>query len=263
MFIKIFLLCCLVSAIGFIKLLYFISYGYGNSISVVGLYLLLSQKDLTIEEIIIGILYIIYGIRLSLFLFIRNRNEKFIEKMKDRNELKKEPKLSYKIIIWLSVALLYACQTSPLAFRIISNKKEKESIILLYIGIIISILGLFIEIVADNQKSSAKNINPKRFVDIGLYKYIRCPNYLGEIIFWTGNLITCINVYNGFFQLFIIILGYIGIVFVMFRGARRIEIHQNKNYGNDKQYKEYIKKTPILIPFVPIYSLEKYFWLRA
>ena len=150
-----------------------------------------------------------------------------------------------------------------MAFRIISNKKEKESIILLYIGIIISILGLFIEIVADNQKSSAKNINPKRFVDIGLYKYIRCPNYLGEIIFWTGNLITCINVYNGFFQLFIIILGYIGIVFVMFSGARRIEIHQNKNYGNDKQYKEYIKKTPILIPFVPIYSLEKYFWLRA
>ena len=49
----------------------------------------------------------------------------------------------------------------------------------------------------------------------------------------------------------------------MFSGARRIEIHQNKNYGNDKQYKEYIKKTPILIPFVPIYSLEKYFWLRA
>ena len=54
-----------------------------------------------------------------------------------------------------------------------------------------------------------------------------------------------------------------GIVFVMFSGARRIEIHQNKNYGNDKEYKEYIKKTPILVPFFPLYSLEKYTWLRA
>jgi steroid 5-alpha reductase family enzyme len=70
--------------------------------------------------------------------------------------------------------------------------------------------------------------------------------------FWTGNLITSINVYNGLFQLFIILLGYMGIVFVMFSGARRIEIHQNKNYGNDKEYKEYIKKTPILVPFFPL-----------
>ena len=263
MFIKILLLCCLVSAIGFKKLLYFISYGYGYSISAVGLYLLLSQNELTVDEIIIGALYIIYGLRLSLFLFIRSKKAEFVKNMKERTDVKKDAKLLYKIIIWLSVALLYACQTSPLAFRIISNKKEKENKNLLYIGIIISILGLFIEIVADNQKSSAKEINPKRFVDTGLYKYVRCPNYFGEMIFWTGNIITSINVYNGLFQLFIILLGYMGIVFVMFSGARRIEIHQNKNYGNDKEYKEYIKKTPILVPFFPLYSLEKYTWLRA
>ena len=58
-------------------------------------------------------------------------------------------------------------------------------------------------------------------------------------------------------------LGYLGIVFVMFSGARRIEISQNKNYGNDNEYIEYVKKTPILIPFVPIYSVEKYTWLTA
>ena len=56
---------------------------------------------------------------------------------------------------------------------------------------------------------------------------------------------------------------YLGIVFVMFSGARRIEINQNKNYGNDNEYIEYVKKTPILIPFVPIYSVEKYTWVTA
>ena len=120
-----------------------------------------------------------------------------------------------------------------------------------------------IEIIADNQKNNAKKINPNKFVDTGLYRIVRCPNYLGEIIFWTGNFISGFNVYVGFSQWFITILGYVGIVFVMFSGARRIEISQNQSYRNDEKYKEYVKKTPILIPFLPLYSVEKYTWLRA
>ena len=230
------------------------------SISLVGTYLLLSQKNLEIAEVILGILYIIYGLRLSIFLFLRNRKEAFNQHMKDRISNKKY-KLSFMIIIWLSCALLYTCQSSPLAYIIISNKKDNKK--LLYIGIITSIIGLILEAEADNYKSNAKKINPKRFVDTGLYKYVRCPNYLGEIIFWTGNFISGINMYTGFFQRFITILGYVGIVYVMFSGARRIEIYQNKNYGNNKEYQDYIKKTPILIPFLPIYSIEKYTWLKG
>ena len=58
-------------------------------------------------------------------------------------------------------------------------------------------------------------------------------------------------------------IGYIGIVYVMFSGARRLEIRQNGAYGKDPEYQEYIKKTPILLPFVPIYSVEKHKWLQA
>ena len=260
LFLKIFFICCLVSSLGFIKFRYFITHGYGLSISLVGLYLLLSQKNLEIAEVILGILYIIYGLRLSIFLFLRNRKEAYNQQMKDRINNKKY-KLSFMIIIWLSCALLYTCQSSPLAYIIISNKKDNKK--LLYIGIITSIIGLILEAEADNYKSNAKKINPKRFVDTGLYKYVRCPNYLGEIIFWTGNFISGINMYTGFFQWLITILGYVGIVYVMFSGARRIEIYQNKNYGNNKEYQDYIKKTPILIPFLPIYSVEKYTWLKG
>lgn len=260
-FLKIFLICCLVSSLGLIKFLFFISYGYGLSISSVGFYLLISQQELIKEEIFLGILYIIYGLRLSLFLFIRNRKESFKVKMKDRIETKKDYKLSFVISIWLSCALLYACQSSPLGFISIStNKENKKS---LHIGIIISLLGLILEILSDNQKSAAKKINPKRFVDTGFYKYVRCPNYFGEIIFWSGNFIAGINMYVGFFQWFITLLGYVGILYVMFSGARRIEIHQNKSYGNDDDYKRYVKNTPIIIPFLPLYSVEKYTWLKA
>ena len=57
------------------------------------------------------------------------------------------------------------------------------------------------------------------------------------------------------------IFGYICIVYIMFGGARRLEIRQNRNYGNDPEYKEYVKKTPILIPLIPLYSVEKYKFL--
>ena len=59
------------------------------------------------------------------------------------------------------------------------------------------------------------------------------------------------------------LLGYVGIVFVMFSGARRLEIRQNKNYGDDPEYQAYVKCTPIMIPFVPLYSVEKYKFLVA
>ena len=68
---------------------------------------------------------------------------------------------------------------------------------------------------------------------------------------------------SGAGQWIMALLGYVGIVFVMFSGARRLEIRQNKNYGDDPEYQAYVKSTPIMIPFVPLYSVEKYKFLVA
>jgi steroid 5-alpha reductase family enzyme len=100
-------------------------------------------------------------------------------------------------------------------------------------------------------------------VDTGLYKFVRCPNYLGELIFWTGVLITGFGALSGIGQWALALLGYLGIVFVMFSGARRLEIRQNKNYGADPVYQNYVRTVPIMIPFIPLYSVEKYKWLVA
>ena len=54
-----------------------------------------------------------------------------------------------------------------------------------------------------------------------------------------------------------------GIIFVMFSGARRLELRQNRNYGNDPEYQAYVKKVPILLPFIPLYSVAKYKFLVA
>ena len=68
---------------------------------------------------------------------------------------------------------------------------------------------------------------------------------------------------TGVWQWVLAAVGYIGIIFVMFSGARRLEIRQNKNYGNDPEYQAYVKSVPILLPLVPLYSVEKYKFLVA
>ena len=59
------------------------------------------------------------------------------------------------------------------------------------------------------------------------------------------------------------LLGYALIIWVMFSGARRLEIRQDKNYGNDPEYQKYVRTVPIIIPFVPLYSVKKYKFLVA
>ena len=98
-----------------------------------------------------------------------------------------------------------------------------------YIGAAIMLFGIVFESAADMQKNAAKKINPRRFVDTGLYRIVRCPNYLGEMIFWTGVVTSGIGALTGVGQWVVALTGYAGIIFVMFSGARRLEIRQNKH----------------------------------
>ena len=83
------------------------------------------------------------------------------------------------------------------------------------------------------------------------------------MIFWTGVVLSGIGGVFGVGQWIMALVGYAGIIFVMFSGARRLEVRQNKNYGADPEYQKYVKSVPILLPFVPLYSVEKHKWLIA
>jgi steroid 5-alpha reductase family enzyme len=148
----------------------------------------------------------------------------------------------------------------PVLYRY-SNGADNS--VMAYVGVGVMAFGLILESAADVQKNAAKRKNPRRFVDTGLYRIVRCPNYLGEMIFWTGVVISGIGGLTHWGQWVMALIGYVGIIFVMFSGARRLEIRQNKNYGNDPEYQKYVKTVPILLPFIPLYSVEKHKWLVA
>ncbi len=59
-----------------------------------------------------------------------------------------------------------------------------------------------------------------------------------------------------------VILGYILIVYVMVSGAKRLEIRQDKSYGDDPKYQEYKRKTPILMHLIPVKSIKNWKWIK-
>jgi steroid 5-alpha reductase family enzyme len=254
-------ICMLVSAIGFKNYVWFISLGYGFSIAAQGIAMLVMYgQGLTLGTAITCVLFILYGLRLGGYLAIREFGGSAYKKnMKGEIKDGKTVPFGVKIAIWTSCAVLYVTQISGVFYRLLNAAQDN---VFVFLGAAVMLAGVSLETAADIQKNNAKKINPRRFVDTGLYRIVRCPNYLGEMIFWTGVLISGIGAVTGW-QWIVVAIGYIGIIFVMFSGARRLEIRQDKNYGNDPEYQKYVTTVPILLPFIPLYSVKKHKWLVA
>ena len=247
----------IVSSMGFKNYIWFISLGYGFSIAAQGVVMLIYYREmLSTATVILSALLILYGLRLSGYLAIREAKSSSYKKHMT-NEIKdgKTVPFGAKCSIWITCALLYLAQVLPVLYRFSTGAEDS---VMAYVGIGVMALGLILETAADLQKNAAKKKNPRRFVDTGLYRIVRCPNYLGEMIFWTGVFLSGIGALSSVGQWILAAIGYVGIIFVMFSGARRLELRQNKNYGSDPEYQAYVKKVPILLPFIPLYSVTKY-----
>lgn len=243
-------LCC----IGFYRFVWFMSVGYGFSVAGLGIAMFvmsLVRGQFNIPFTILCTLSVVYGLRLGLFLFLREvKNAKYREKMKEVGGDTNVP-VFVAAFMWLFCGAIYVFQSSGAVYRLFNNSGVNAALI---VGIVISALGIIIEAFADKQKSDAKEKNPNMPAMHGLYKMCRCPNYFGEILFWTGLLVSGIGAIRGW-QWVPAIIGYVEIVFVMLSGAKRVETRHIKHYGKCAEYNAYADKTPLLFPLIPIYHV--------
>ncbi|MCR5772102.1 MAG: DUF1295 domain-containing protein [Butyrivibrio sp.] len=250
-----FIVALIFSSVGFYKFVYFMSVGYGLSVAAIGACLLIMGfSNYSTMGIVLGsLVMIIYGLRLAGFLIYREyKNGIYKKVLKDASANITSLSLPVKCAMWIGMSLLYVLQTSPLFFRI-DNMTDDNAVI--YVGCAISLIGIILETLADLQKSNQKKIRVDMVATKGLYKIVRCPNYLGEILFWTGVFVEGFTAYANPGQFIFALIGYVIIVYVMIDSAKRLEIKQNKNYGDKDEYKDYVNKTPILFPFIPLYHL--------
>ena len=245
-------------AVGFVKFVYFLSIGYGLAVAGEGIaiaIMALSHGTWTVALLIQCLLFVVYGFRLSGFLLFRELKSAAYRKTLNAETDKPMP-VFVKAVIWIVVAALYVAQVSPVLYRSQLGGAPRIGSVSTWIGAAVMLLGVILERAADKQKSASKKKNPDMVATQGLYKLCRCPNYFGEIVFWTGVLISGVTILRGA-QWVLAVIGYVCIVYIMFNGAQRLERRQNKRYGGKKEYQEYVKKTPIILPFLPIYHLNK------
>jgi steroid 5-alpha reductase family enzyme len=182
-----------VSGLGWIYFIYFFSIGYGFGVSALAVTIgVLFWNQITLPTALLCVIMFIFGCRLGTYLLTREKRSPEYKKILYGPDAAKKKPLFVVITVWIFCALLYVGQVSPVAF-FLANKAAGLPVneVWAWVGAALMALGVLLEAVADAQKSAAKKINKHRFVDTGVYKIVRCPNYLGELVIWTGSFIVC------------------------------------------------------------------------
>ncbi len=248
-----------ITAVGFRRMVYFLNIGYTFSIAAVAVAsVILLRANATILTLLLAAGIVFWGLRLGIFVTRRELSKGYV---KERDWIDKEYgkiTLPIKFAIWISVSVLYLMMVSPLLFSLESPASGgTAAAIFQIIGFVLMAGGLILEGIADKQKSAFKAKNPGTFCNTGLYSLVRCPNYLGEIIFWIGVWVMGIGFYKTALEWIISVIGMVCIVYIMFGSTKRLEKTQISRYGNNPEFQLYSKSVPILIPWIPLYTLQK------
>lgn len=204
------------------------------------------SNNYNFRMLIVAILVSIWGIRLALHIYKRNKNKK--EDYRYQEWRKSWGKYFYirsyiQVYILQGVLLFIIC----LPVLIINKNSNTNLSIIDFFGIIMWIIGFFFESVGDAQLAKfIKNTeNNGKLMKTGLWKYTRHPNYFGEVTQWWGIWLIAINVTNG-------LIGIIGpititILILKISGIPLLE----KKMSENPEFLEYKKQTSMFIPLPP------------
>jgi steroid 5-alpha reductase family enzyme len=120
-------------------------------------------------------------------------------------------------------------------------------------GVMIWAAGLLIETVADAQKFTAKRQpgGESRWMDTGVWRYSRHPNYFGELLVWWGVFAFVAGDLTGWQWLSIV--GPSAITFLLLRvtGIPTLEASANRKWGGNPAYQSYVRRTSRLVLWPP------------
>jgi steroid 5-alpha reductase family enzyme len=249
----------LMSGRGFYQTVHFISTGYGFSIAGMALLsMFIFRQNMAWYSLLHIILLAAYGLRLGIYLLQREFQPSYKKELKSVQERSSGVSAIQSVLIWIGVSILYVLMFSSALFSLVNSPMQLSSLAtsLQIAGLLFMAGGLAIETVADQQKSAFKAQFPKQFCNIGLYRWVRCPNYLGEITFWIGNWMMGLIFYTSGLRWTAGVAGLICIVLIMMGSTKRLERAQYDRYGQLPEYQKYTQTVPVLFPFVPIYTLK-------
>ena len=227
-----------------------VSYGYGASLLFQSsLWLLQPTLAFTGGSRLLALSYMLYGLKVLCFQGLRDLDEAYVDralmpmrKASPRGfQLKRMPLL-------LSIALLLTGFSFPL--HAVAGTSLSAGVTL---GAMLALGGLLLQSIADGQKYLHKReFGPKALMRFGLFAYSRHPNYFGEVLFHLGILLSGVSAAlskRSPSALLLSLLSPIAFIRIMGQATSRLEKSQFKEYGNNLEYREWVKRTPRLVVF--------------
>ncbi|MEZ5562549.1 MAG: DUF1295 domain-containing protein [Gammaproteobacteria bacterium] len=229
-------------AVVFINFAYLFSYGYAISMLIIHVAILALKPSLA-AALIAG-LGAAYGVRLWRFVHVRYRGASY-GRIKVRGDTADATlPVALRLYLWIAVSWL-------MTFTAMSAWRVSESGVLspwVVAGALLMLAGLLLETVADQQKQTGKARNSDSFVVDGLYRRIRHPNYLGEMIFQVGLMVACIGSAQNWLQYAACLIGPLYIVILMYYAGLGADEQQLKRYGADPAYGQYRQRSGAFLP---------------
>lgn len=198
-----------------------------------------------LQQILVGAMVLIWGIRLALHIFLRNR-----KKSEDRRyeKWRKDWGNKWWMVSFFKVYLLQGLLLILIATPLImvhQNNMETLSVFN-YFGLLIWGIGFLFESIGDFQLNQfLKTKKPGEIMQSGLWKYSRHPNYFGEVTLWWGIYLTSFSTE----YMWINLISPLLITFLILKvsGIPMLE----EKYKNNKAFQAYQQKTSAFFPWIP------------
>ena len=208
---------------------------------------ILFTVDISLRDVLLALFVWIWAFRLGSFLFIR------VKKAGSDGRFDLMKKDFWWFLMTWTIQGLWVFLTLAMALAAITSESKMAIDIFAIVGTLIWIFGFSIEVIADQQKTNFKDdpANKDKFITVGLWSWSRHPNYFGEMVLWIGIALIAFPVLIGW-QL-VALISPIFVIFLLTKisGVTMLESRGNKKWGDDEEYKNYLKNTSVLIPLPP------------
>ena len=220
---------------------------YGLTFVILAFYIFLTRSGQFSYQLLLLLMITAWGVRLAGYLFIR-----ILKTKKDKRfDGIRENFLKFAQFWFLQAVSVWVIML-PSTY-VLSRAVNINISATMILGFLIWLVGLIIETVADWQKFQFKNDpkNKDKWIQNGIWKYSRHPNYFGEMLCWWG-----IFVYSLPLQTLASSPTIIGPLFITFlllfvSGIPTLEKKYDERYKDNREYQKYKKSTSLLIPLPP------------
>lgn len=197
-----------------------------------------------LRRVLLAAVVLIWALRLGTFLFARVNRAGADDRF---DEIKKS--LPRFLTVW-TVQGLWVSVTASAAWIAISSSTQVGLDAFAVIGVLIWAAGFAIEVIADRQKSAfrADPANRGRFISTGLWSRSRHPNYFGEIVLWIGVAVIAFPALQGWQLVGLISPIFVTLLLTRVSGVPLLEAKADAKWGDQADYQEYRRTTPVLVP---------------